>query len=253
MKIIILSGFFLALVFITGFAQVDKPCCSNPFPKTITVTGSASMEVTPDQIFVEVYLREYKKKGEDKTPLDKIKSGFLTLCKNANIADSNIVVSDYEGFNNYFYFRRGKKQNPDLFSAIRYVIRFNEMAKVNSLADGLDDEAVQRFDIINVTHSKISEFRKQLKISAVKAAKEKAVYLTEAINEKLGEAISVKEPNDTESDAVLKNRSAVSNQAVYNQGRDNNKTEAYMFDQINSINYKKIKFRFEVEILFALK
>ena len=97
---------------------------------------------------------------------NKIKTDFLTLCKNANIADSNIVVSDYEGFNNYFYFKRGKKQNPDLFSAIRYVIRFNEMSKVNALADGLDDEAVQRFEIINVTHSKITEFRKQLKISA---------------------------------------------------------------------------------------
>ena len=128
MKRSFISTVFCALS-IFGFSQSDKPCCPVPFPKTISVTGSASMEVTPDQIFVEVYLREYKKRGEEKTQLDKIKSDFLTLCRNAAIADSNIVVSDYEGFNNYFYFRRSKKQNPELFSAIRYVVKFSEMSK----------------------------------------------------------------------------------------------------------------------------
>lgn len=251
MKRILIASIAL-LTSMTIFCQTDKPCCTNSFPKTITVTGSADMEVTPDQIFVEVYLREYKKRGEDKTQLDKIKADFLVLCTKSGIADSNIVVSDYEGFNNYFYFKRNKRQNPDLFSAIRYVVKFSDMAKVNALADGLDDEAVQNFDIINVTHSKIIEFRKQLKIAVIKAAKEKGIYLTEAINEKLGEAITIKEPNDPEADAVEGGRFANKSFNGLFKAKEN-KVENYMYDQINSINYKKIRLRFEVEILFALK
>ncbi|MES2429999.1 MAG: SIMPL domain-containing protein [Bacteroidota bacterium] len=247
-----MKQFFFATCFLfvafTAIAQTEKPYYINPFPKTITVTGSAAMEVTPDQIFVEVYLREYKKKGEEKTTLDKIKIDFLNLCKNVGISDSNIVVSDYEGFNNYFYFKRSKRQNPDLYAAIRYVVKFSDLVKLNALADGLDDEAIQSFDIVNVTHSKITEYRKQMKIAAIKAAKDKAIYLTEAINEKLGEAITINEPNDAGADFQGEN--------YLNRKLSNGKKEtnvSFFNDQVDKIDYKKIKIRFEVEILFALK
>jgi uncharacterized protein len=34
----------------SSFSQTDK----NPFPRTITVTGSAEMEIIPDEIYVQV-------------------------------------------------------------------------------------------------------------------------------------------------------------------------------------------------------
>ncbi|MFZ1527189.1 MAG: SIMPL domain-containing protein [Ferruginibacter sp.] len=242
MKRLFFTAFFA--VSISGiFAQTEKNCCS-PYHKTITVSGAAEMEVTPDEIYVEIYLREYKKRGEEKVALDKIKSDFISLCKSVNIADSNIVVSDYQGFNNYFYFRRSKKQNPDLYSSVRYMIKFNNLVKLNELADKLDDEAVQSFDITTVTHSRIREFRRQLKIEAVKAAREKGIYLTEAVNEKLGEAISIAEPNETLSLPYQSN----SNMMVSQKRMD-----AYIDKQIDNINYKKIKFRYSVEVVFALK
>ncbi len=60
----------------------------------------------------------------------------------------------------------------------------------------LDDEATQGFFISRTSHSKIEEYRKQLKIQAVKAAKEKAIYLSEAIGEKAGVAVTIQEPVD---------------------------------------------------------
>lgn len=227
-------------------AQNEKNCC-DPFPKTIKVSGSAEMEFTPDEIYVEVYLREYKKKGEDKKELAKIKEEFINLCHSLSIADSNIVVSDYEGFNNYFYFKRSKKQDPDLYAAVRYVIKFKDLIKLNSLADKLDDEAVQRFEIASVTHSRIQEYRRKLKIEAVKAAKDKAIYLTEAVNEKLGEAITIVEPGEYQNN--INYRSNVVENFAVSQKR----LSAGMDNAIDNINYKKIKLRYEVEVLFALK
>ena len=49
----------------------------NLYPKTINVSGSADMEIIPDEIYVQVDLKEYKKKGESKVELEKIKSDFL--------------------------------------------------------------------------------------------------------------------------------------------------------------------------------
>src|SRR5258708_7408526 len=81
----------------TGQAGTQPGCY--PFPKTISVTGSAEMEIIPDEIYVQVDLREYKKKGEDKTEIDKIKEDFLATCKAVGIADSNISVASFDGYN----------------------------------------------------------------------------------------------------------------------------------------------------------
>ena len=64
------TAFFLHLHSQTS----NQPGCY-PFPKTISVTGSAAMEVIPDEIYVQVDLREYKKKGEDKSEDKKDEKG----------------------------------------------------------------------------------------------------------------------------------------------------------------------------------
>lgn len=38
----------------------------NPYPKTITVTGSTEIEIIPDEIYVQVDLKEYGKKRTGK-------------------------------------------------------------------------------------------------------------------------------------------------------------------------------------------
>ena len=53
----------LLLLLATANSQTTT---NNPFPKTITVTGSAEMEISPDEIYVDVVLKEYQKRGEDK-------------------------------------------------------------------------------------------------------------------------------------------------------------------------------------------
>src|SRR5258706_610912 len=82
-----------------------------------------------------------------------------------------------------------KKKNNDLLANITYQVKFKSSKLMDDLVERLDDNATQSFQIISVTHSNITEYRRQLKIKAVQAAKEKGIYLTEAIGEKLGDAI----------------------------------------------------------------
>jgi hypothetical protein len=121
------------------------------------------------------------------------------------------------------------------------------------LVEKLDDEATQNFQIVNTSHSKMTEFRKQLKMQAVKAAKDKGIYLTEAIGEKLGEAITIKEPDES----ILYNNNLGENSQIRLRGMSSNiSSRAGYFNGAEGekeIDFKKIKLRFEVEVVFALK
>src|SRR4026208_514878 len=78
---------------------------NNPFPKTITVSGSAEMEIIPDEIYVNITLREYQKKGDDKKDIETIKTNFLEACKSSGLPDSAISIFSYTGYGNYFAYR----------------------------------------------------------------------------------------------------------------------------------------------------
>ncbi len=249
----------IALLFATSVSLFSLQAQTNtqpgcyPFPKTILVTGSASMEVIPDEIYVQVDLREYKKKGEDKTELEKIKSDFLANCKVTGISDNDISIASYDGYNLANIWQRRKK-DPELLASISYQIKFNNTKLIDELVSKLDDLATNNFRITRTSHSKITEYRKQLKIQAVKAAKEKAVYLTEAVNEQLGQAIEINEPEEfTSSDVAISNYrdryKAVSENAV----RLDQSKNAYYGVVDDGVDYRKIKLRYEVKVLYALK
>src|SRR5215831_18678842 len=60
--------------------------------RTINVNGSADLEITPDEIYVQVELREYNKKNGDKVDIETIRNQFLAAAKSMNIADTDVVV-----------------------------------------------------------------------------------------------------------------------------------------------------------------
>jgi uncharacterized protein len=212
--------------------------------KSINVSGSAEMEVVPDEIYVLVELREYDKKGGGKIDIDAIKNDFLKAALSVGIPQTDISVQSYQGWDgNYWIYRKNKKKNPDLKASITYQVKLATTKKMDELVQKLDDEATQNFYISRVSHSKVEEFKRQLKIQAVKAAKEKAIYLADAIGEKAGEALTINEPNEitTYPQPVYANRMM--------------KAEAMDAGQSAApeVDFKKIKLKFEVNAVFALK
>lgn len=238
-------------LFFAGFVMAQPAFVNNPFPKTITVTGSAAMEIVPDEIYVNVELKEYQKKGDPKKDLETIKNQFLESCKAIGIADADISIISYSGSNNNYYFLHRKKENPDLLAGITYQLKFSSSKLMDELVDKLDDNATENFSIVSVSHSKITAFRKELKIKAVQAAKDKGIYLTEGIGEKLGEAITIQEPEDNmTSDNNTRLSQSVAN---FNGNMSNELLARDSMGGSSEIDFKKMKLRFEVSVVFALK
>lgn len=229
----------IALTSLTGFSQSTAV---NPFPKTITVNGAAEMEIVPDEIYVLVDLKEYDKKGSGKINLEKIKTDFLNNCRSIGLPDSLITIAAYDGDNGNPWVKK-KKKKEDLQASITYQVKFTNSKKMDELVEKLDDEATQNFRIARTSHSKIQEFRKQLKIQAIKAAKEKANYLAAAIDEQVGAAVTITEPGDAMPfEPVYQYRQAVSNMAMDSVAGG----EA-------GVDFKKMKLRYEMQVVFALK
>ncbi|MEO8413318.1 MAG: SIMPL domain-containing protein [Ginsengibacter sp.] len=236
----------MAFIIICLSTNAQNRVVQNPYPKTINVTGSAEMEVIPDEIYVQVDLREYKKKGNEKVALESIRTGFLSACRAAGIPDSMIGIASYAGtnYNNGFWRR---KKDPDLLAGISYQVQFSDSKKMDDLVERLDDDATTNFQIVKVSHSKIEQFKRQLKTEAIKKAREKALYLTGAISEELGEAVTINDPIEEGNYNVLLNN--VSNFSLKEMKRPDMEGS----DQNAAIDFKKIKLKYEIGVVFALK
>ena len=233
----------LSIASIDAIAQV--PPALPPNQRTISVEGSAEMEIIPNEIYVTVTLREYEKRNSGKIDIETIKKNFLQNCRSIGLPDSLIKVDSYAGDSDFGWWKRNRKRD-GLNSAIIYQIKFSSVDLIDKLVSILDDDATENFNIVRTSHSNIREFRKQLKIDAVKAAKAKASYLAEAIDEKIGSALTIIEPVDDNSSSY--------NISNFNSLRLAQSNVAYD-DKPNGslIEFKKIRLRYAAQVVFALK
>ncbi|HEX8332664.1 MAG TPA: SIMPL domain-containing protein [Segetibacter sp.] len=239
---------FTTLVAVALLATSNAQNFQDKQLRIINVNGTAEMEVVPDEIYVQVELREYKK-GITKIDIEAIKKNFIKAVIGIGIADTNITVQGYQGYDaNYWWYRKNKKKNPDMMASITYWVTLTSTKKMDELVEKLDDEATQNFFIAKVSHSKVQEFKKQLKIQAVKQAKEKATYLAAAIHETIGNAININEPHEMGIYAPMVVRStAASTQMREMAGGVGGDVSAA------NIDFKKIKYKFDVNVTFGLK
>ena len=104
--------------------------------RTINVTGTAELQITPDEIYVQVELREYNKKNGDKVDIETIRNQFLNAVKTMNIADTDVVVQGYSGWDgNYWWYQKNKKKNPDMKAGITYEVKVKTVDDMDKLVD----------------------------------------------------------------------------------------------------------------------
>lgn len=228
----------MSVVFITGASAQTN--VAPVFPKTIQVTGIAEITVVPDEIHVIVTLQEYEKKGKGKVEIATIRNNFLTTVRKIGLADSSIKILSLNGNAGIQWWRK-KQQKDEMYASVVYEIIFNNAQKIDELINLLDDEATQNFAVSQTTHSNLLVIQRQLRIDALKAAKAKAIYLADAISEKIGSAVSITETN-------------------YPQMFDNLKmyanTMSVARDQADGLavpEFKKLTLKSEMNVTFELK
>lgn len=153
----------------------------------IEVTGTAEKYVVPDEIYISIALKERQEGRENKSIEQQeaqLKQGLSEIgidLKDLSLSDA---TSDYV---------RVKVAKKDVISKSDYQLKVSSASMVGKVFEKLDELKIDEARIARVSHSEIERFRKEVKIQAIKAAKEKADYLLEAIGEKTGEPLIVQE------------------------------------------------------------
>ncbi len=242
MKKLFLFAALISMISFTSLAQ-QTIAVTNPVKK-IEVTGSAEMEVVPDEVYVGVTLKEYYKPNKTKVSIDEISKSFITTCEKAGIGKERIEVQNMSGFDQSTWWqRKQKKEQPDLMQQTTYTVKFTSPGEIDKLVNLLDDNATQNIYISKTSNSKEMEYRKQLKMQALQNAKTKAQYMLEGIGAKAGDVLFVKEIEINDNiypmykGAMMMANAAMESNVSANEG----------------LNFTKIKYRYEVEAHFEIK
>ncbi len=180
------SILFLALIAMSWSVSAQE--LFKMHKKKIEVRGTAEKEVVPDEIYLRITLKEYKSGGK-KVEMNQLEAGLLRAVRQLKIDEKDLTVDNIFGYN----WNWRKKRSDEFLASKSFRLKVNDLKFVNDLVDKMDSEGVNQINIAETTHSKIDEYKMELKAVALKAAKEKAGYLLGSIDEKLGGALEIQE------------------------------------------------------------
>ncbi len=163
----------LLLSVIAGHAEgADTP--------VIEVTGSATMNIIPDRITIEIGMEEYykHKASGDSTivKLSDIEKDVRKTLREAGVPDSMIVVSE---LGNY----RNRDMSSTFLMAKRLSATVSDFNQIERISDRLDRKGIVCFNITKIDNSDMEQYNRQGLKAALDAARQKAEFIAE--NEEL--------------------------------------------------------------------
>jgi uncharacterized protein len=176
----------LALLISTSTINAQQPIATAEQPY-IEVSGVAEKEIIPDEIYISIIIRERyenKEKLSIEAQEEKLKEALKRIGVNLINLSLSSANADYV---------RVSWQKKDVLTQKEYTLKVGDAATVGKVFQQLDELSLKDAYIAKVNHSKIDSLKKEVKISAMKAAKDKADYMLNAIGEKTGRALIVRE------------------------------------------------------------
>ena len=119
----------------------------------IEVKGSSELEITPDEIFVAITLKEYKK-GGSKVSLDDLESGLIKAMRKLSIPEDQLRVQNVFGYN----WNWRKRRTDDFMGSKNFVLEVGDLKKMNDLVELLDSEGLNNMNVQSFSRVKGSPY-----------------------------------------------------------------------------------------------
>lgn len=155
----------------------------------IEITGKAEREITPDRIYLTIRINENSYKNKSLAEVEKnMIDGFAQMGIDTK---KNLVVKDIAS-NFKYYLLKGN--SPKLSK--EYELLTTDAKMAGKVIVMLQSIGISSVSISKIENSKIEEYENEVRVEAVKNAKQKAILLAEAIDQKIGKAIYIAEVNE---------------------------------------------------------
>lgn len=178
MKKILLLSAAVIMAFTAAAREADEP-------SHIQVNGHAEMEVTPDLFYLIITIDEKDSKG--KLSVEQQQRDMIATLKRLGVdTDSQLKVANIESS---FYKRSSS------LSTARYQLELHSAPQVAKVISSLGDNGISNVSIQRVTHSKIEQYKNDVRVAAIRNARDVAVSLAEAIDQKCGRCFYIYDSN----------------------------------------------------------
>lgn len=209
----------------------------------IEVTGTADLEIEPNEIYVVVRLKEFEE-ARQKVLLEKLDKDFLTAMDAAGINRSQLSLADAG-----VQLGRLRWMKKDVFREKTYQVKLTSAAQLEKFIDKIETVKIDYADVVRLHHSEYEKLKLELKVRALQIAKTKAETLLKSIGSELGKPILIQEINieqfyPTAGNTLYKMKSEG---AVL---REFQSSDEY---QDSGITFKKIKLQMQVNAQFEIK
>ncbi len=161
-----------------------------PVQRTITVTGTASVETEVDQIHLSISIETRNKDITKSTAENAEKmTNVLNALKENGINEKDISTSNY----NIYEDRYSKDKVTEYVVHNTINILFYDSAKTGNIIDIAVKNGANNISSLNFTSSKTNESKKQARLLAIKNADEKANLMASASGLSVGKALNIVE------------------------------------------------------------
>ena len=220
----------VALLALPAAAQVQEA-----FPSYIQVNGRAEREIAPDEFYLQIVINERDSKG--KVSVESQQRDMIAALKRLGVnVEKQLKVAT---LSSEFF-----KKNTSVATA-KYQLQLGSSAEVGKVWQALDGLGISNVSILKVSHSQLERYKSEVRVEAMRNAKQNAATLAEAIGQTIGKCFYVYDSNNDVMPVFY------NNMAVMRSAKAFDAAEAAAEEE--PLDFKTIKLQYSVQAKFVLE
>lgn len=220
-----------ALMALPAAAQVQEA-----FPSYIQVNGRAEREIAPDEFYLQIVIAERDSKG--KITVESQRRDMIAALKRQGIdVEKQLKVAN---LSSEFF-----KKKTSVATA-KYQLELHSAAEVSKVWQALDALGISNVSIAKVTHSQIERFKEEVRVEAMRNARQTAASLAEAVGQTIGRCFYVYDSNYDVVPAYYNNSVMLRTKGTYDAAEG-------AADEEEQLDFKTIRLQYNVQTKFVLE
>ena len=220
----------VALLALPAAAQVQEA-----FPSYIQVNGRAEREIAPDEFYLQIVINERDSKG--KVSVESQQRDMIAALKRLGVnVEKQLKVAN---LSSEFF-----KKNTSVATA-KYQLQLGSSAEVGKVWQALDGLGISNVSILKVSHSQLERYKSEVRVEAMRNAKQNAATLAEAIGQTIGKCFYVYDSNNDVMPVFYNNMAVMRSAKAFDA--------AGAAAEEEPLDFKTIKLQYGVQAKFVLE
>ena len=225
----------ILLAAVAFFALPAAAQMQEAFPSYIQVNGRAEREIAPDEFYLQIVINERDSKG--KVSVESQQRDMIAALKRLGVnVEKQLKVAN---LSSEFF-----KKNTSVATA-KYQLQLGSSAEVGKVWQALDGLGISNVSILKVSHSQLERYKSEVRVEAMRNAKQNAATLAEAIGQTIGKCFYVYDSNNDVMPVFY------NNMAVMRSAKAFDAAEAAAEEE--PLDFKTIKLQYNVQAKFVLE